>query len=467
VTTTSLAALRLYSDGFRANTEARFRDAVRLLEQAVALDSNFGMAWRTLGVALGNVGLAPERSRGALTRAFELRHRMPPREALHAEAYPYFSFLNDNRRASELYERLLVTWPDDQIALVNLGITYYRVGRPADAERLMARSVALYGAGLDFFWLASSQVALGRLAAAEATLAEWARRAAASPARMATAARLAREQQKLEQTFAHVDSLLRSQSADARAQGFAVARETYTLLGRMREAERGMLEQMEGYKRSGEVLGYLFRSLDLATSEAVLVGRPEAAVRRVQDALARHPLDSLPPGNRPYASIAGFFATAGRADLAQAMVNAFARMAPDGIRNANAWTPFTAALLALLRKDGRTALSSLDRAQELFGCLTCVDLQRGQAYELLSQPDSALRMYERVANTPSLGIEARQYQLPVALRRLGELYGERGNREKSLEYYGRFVDLWKDADPELQPLVTEARQAMARLAGER
>jgi tetratricopeptide (TPR) repeat protein len=467
VTTTSLAALRLYSDGFRANIETRPRDAVRLLEQAVALDSNFGMAWRTLGVALGNIGLDPARSRSALTRAFELRHRMPPREALHAEAYPYFSFLNDKRRAIALYERLLVTWPDDEIALANLAITYYRVRRPADAERLLARSVALYGAGLDFFWLANSQVALGRLAAAETTLAEWARRAAASPARMATVARLAREQQKLEQTFAHVDSLLSSQSADARGQGFIVARETYTLIGRLQEAERGMLQQMEGYERSGEVLGYLLRSLDLATSEAVLLGRPEDAVRRVQDALARHPPDSLPPPNRPYGNLAGFFAAAGRADLAQAMLSAFARVAPDSIRNANAWTPFTAALLALLRKDGRTALSSLDRAQELFGCLICVDLQRGQAYELLSQPDSAIRMYERVANTPSLGIEARQYQLPVALRRLGELYGERDDRERALEYYGRFVDLWKNADPELQPLVSEARERMARLVGER
>jgi hypothetical protein len=32
-----------------------------------------------------------------------------------------------------------------------------------------------------------------------------------------------------------------------------------------------------------------------------------------------------------------------------------------------------------------------------------------------------------------------------------------------MEYYGRFVELWKNADPELQPRVTEARKAMAEL----
>jgi hypothetical protein len=37
---------------------------------------------------------------------------------------------------------------------------------------------------------------------------------------------------------------------------------------------------------------------------------------------------------------------------------------------------------------------------------------------------------------------------------------------KALDYYGRFVDLWRDADPELQPQVEEIRQRIARLAQE-
>ena len=51
-------------------------------------------------------------------------------------------------------------------------------------------------------------------------------------------------------------------------------------------------------------------------------------------------------------------------------------------------------------------------------------------------------------------------------RRLGELYEQRGDREKALDYYGRFVELWKDADSDLQPLVRETKDRMARLAGE-
>jgi len=35
----------------------------------------------------------------------------------------------------------------------------------------------------------------------------------------------------------------------------------------------------------------------------------------------------------------------------------------------------------------------------------------------------------------------------ATLRRLGELHAARGDHAKAGEYYGRFVDLWKDADP--------------------
>jgi len=31
-------------------------------------------------------------------------------------------------------------------------------------------------------------------------------------------------------------------------------------------------------------------------------------------------------------------------------------------------------------------------------------------------------------------------------------------------YYAKFVELWKDADPDLQPRVTEVRKRLARLS---
>jgi hypothetical protein len=57
------------------------------------------------------------------------------------------------------------------------------------------------------------------------------------------------------------------------------------------------------------------------------------------------------------------------------------------------------------------------------------------------------------------------HAVAATLQRLGALYAARGDRAKAREYYGRFVDLWKDADPELQPLVVDARAALRQLSG--
>ena len=39
----------------------------------------------------------------------------------------------------------------------------------------------------------------------------------------------------------------------------------------------------------------------------------------------------------------------------------------------------------------------------------------------------------------------------------------RGDRERAISHLSRFVQLWKNADPELQPVVAEAKRHLARL----
>jgi len=48
-------------------------------------------------------------------------------------------------------------------------------------------------------------------------------------------------------------------------------------------------------------------------------------------------------------------------------------------------------------------------------------------------------------------------------KRLGELYEAKGDNQRAASNYLAFVELWKNADPELQPKVQEARQRLARL----
>ena len=64
------------------------------------------------------------------------------------------------------------------------------------------------------------------------------------------------------------------------------------------------------------------------------------------------------------------------------------------------------------------------------------------------------------------GTDGVAWNLPRALRRLGELYEEKGDRVRALDSYGKFVALWKDADPEFQSQVKDVKARMAKLAGE-
>jgi len=49
--------------------------------------------------------------------------------------------------------------------------------------------------------------------------------------------------------------------------------------------------------------------------------------------------------------------------------------------------------------------------------------------------------------------------------RVGKIQEELGEYDQARESYEYFVEAWKHADPELQPMVEEARQAMIRLRG--
>ena len=77
----------------------------------------------------------------------------------------------------------------------------------------------------------------------------------------------------------------------------------------------------------------------------------------------------------------------------------------------------------------------------------------GQLYQELGR----FRNAERVYRTHSILIH------PLVHRELGGVYEALDKYDKAREAYEYFVEYWNEADPELQPMVEEARQAIARL----
>jgi len=90
------------------------------------------------------------------------------------------------------------------------------------------------------------------------------------------------------------------------------------------------------------------------------------------------------------------------------------------------------------------------------------------AFERLAQPDSAAACLERITNDPAPAIQEsylRGILLPFAHRRLVMLYARTGHLEEAKLHWKIFTETVRTPDPDLQPLIAEARAALASAEG--
>ncbi|HSR16181.1 MAG TPA: tetratricopeptide repeat protein, partial [Gemmatimonadales bacterium] len=466
VTTPSLEALRLYTQAERAADRADYAESARLLNQAVALDSGFAMAWRKLAVVTNNMGGDPARKLEAAERAYRLRDRLSRREAEVATAY-YYDGINDRPEAIAAYERVLASWPDDASARNNLGSMYNEAGRPADAERVLrppvdsGTSIGVFYVNLAYTYLITDQPAR-----ADSVLARWEQAIPDSPERIRGSYMVAGGSGQYDRAAAAADSMIGADDLYWRVLGHFMKERVERVRGRLASAEREALEAMRGQEARGIASASIEVPLGLALADIQIRGRPDEATARVERALARQPLDSLTPINRPYGQLIGFYATAGDLPRARALAAEYQRLVPEVFRRGDGWGEWGLGRLA--RAEGRydEALVRFRKAHDLFGCRSCTAVDIGMTFDQQDQPDSALAAYEGVATLAGPLGEGRDQDLPMVYQRLGELYETRGDKARAVEYYSQLVDLWKDADPELQPRVAEIRKRIGQLAGE-
>jgi tetratricopeptide (TPR) repeat protein len=84
---------------------------------------------------------------------------------------------------------------------------------------------------------------------------------------------------------------------------------------------------------------------------------------------------------------------------------------------------------------------------------------RGEVLREVGRDREALAWY---AASGEAGLDQLAYLAPAHLRQ-AELYEKLGDKQKAAEHYGKFVELWKECDPELRPLVEGARRKAAAL----
>jgi tetratricopeptide (TPR) repeat protein len=196
------------------------------------------------------------------------------------------------------------------------------------------------------------------------------------------------------------------------------------------------------------------------------------AVRTLDAALAAEPMRMWPVDQRPYAQVATVYAVAGRADKARALLAEAEAAYAGNAALRSAMRPALSRAMGyaqLAENKPREALKSFWASDSLADgpaddCAACTAFVVGLAYDRANQPDSAIAEYQRFLTTPGGPTGQRNGDnLALAYKSLGRLYEDKGDRGNAATYYSKFVDLWKNADADLQPQVADVKKRLAHL----
>jgi tetratricopeptide (TPR) repeat protein len=478
VTTSSLEALRLYTTGVMAFDRRDFQEAIQSLEAAIAIDSTFGMAYRKLAVIYYNEGRNREDQFRLSTRTYELRTRLPEKERFLAEAWYHVAVMRDHEAALRAYRAMLERFPNDDTALNNSAVAALGLGRADEAARYARQGIRAAAAPTPSLFenLVVALTDAGRLDEAESALDSL---AAAVPDPVlsgihASMLRIARTGDYP----AELDSIdvLMGRATDAGVlRGLRYMRVRLAQnLGRLAEAER-LVRSAASATRSGSSPSLLLEEeVDGLISRLAATGDRDAVAARLDALLGRIPLSGLGALDRPYSMLAYLNAQLGRTDETRRLLDEQARLWPEPWVRRDFLRYMANGLAALADED---AAAAVERIREgipyrtgigVGTCGRCGAYELGLALRAAGDPAAAAQVLRDALERPG-ALETAQDFGTVALlwRLLGDVSETLGRTDDAIRAYERFLALWADADPELQPQVIEVRARVDRLLAAR
>ncbi|MEJ2185603.1 MAG: BTAD domain-containing putative transcriptional regulator [Gemmatimonadota bacterium] len=465
VTTASLPALRKYTMALRASAEFDTDRAIGLLEEAIALDTAFAMAYRKLGVALISRGIQTPRARWALEQALAHQDRLSDTER-YLVLGTYHGLLGDEAEAVSAYRNVLRLQPGNPTALNNLGALYLGDGDYAQAESAYVAAAA--GGHLPRAYLggASAQIQQGKLDAATSTIRHMLDVFPGNVAGLDFAARIA----ALRHDFAASDSAYAGMED---IPGWRVS--SYFYRG-MNAGTQGRIDDAQRWvdRALGEVRYPNFRVWNRtlrAYFDLEVLGRTEPAVQTVDEAVAATPPDAFQQEPVIYLTLSVFYALAGDAPRARELLGGLLA-ALDTMADSQSLPEVDAAngFIALAEHRPQAAIEHFRAATDRGMQPARYQAFLGRAFDLAGQPDSAIAAYTRYVTMPWLERDGHDFLLPTdpymlapVEERLAQLLDADGEDEAAMVHYARFVELWRHADPALQPRVERARLRLDQL----
>jgi tetratricopeptide (TPR) repeat protein len=482
VTTTSLDALRKYSEGARYHDVlADWPNAIARFREAVAIDSTFAMAWRKLGAALGNEGRPTSEVNAALEQAHRHRDHLSPNERDYEEAYYYTQGPGGDRaKGIALYEGLVRN--GDATAGVNLALAYLSRRNQTLAESTFAKSSQTGGArALALYEISWPQMNLGHWVQAESSANAAERAFPNNSTAPIVRAYLLYHAGALDSLQRYLDALRRSPRTDLRPEASFQAGNLALVQGRLKRGLSLLSESAAGAAAIGNVSNLVADTANAIRIELATLGESPRGADRLDAVLARSPIKGLAPDDRPYFSVARTFAGLGRPERARAVLAEYDRDVHDTtFRRVHEPKHHTAlGEIALAENKPSDAVSEFRKGDMApdgpsTSCEVCLQANLARAFDAAHQADSAIANYEKFLSTPygerldmplfeEFGDQTDPVYLAGVHRRLGELYEAKGDTARAVEQYRAFVEQWKNADPELQPRVAQVKRRLEAL----
>jgi len=452
VTTSSLEALKAFAMGNAEFEQSQELDSLKFYRRAVELDPNFAWVYARMGVIYSNAG-ENDKAIEATRRAYELRDRVSEREKLYITEHYYQTVTGEQDKEMETLELYGRTYPNDETPPNNLAVGYEMSGdfnkaiEPArDAVRVDPNSAGAWS-NLAYSYLGSNrpdeaqqtmQQALARFPDGEGL--HW---------------------------FSYILALTWGKSAEAdRELAWSKGRQIeYRLLEKQVGAE-----QEQGRLRLSEEITK--RLLDLEKNQ----GLNEAAEgdlgslaivqadfgicdRALQNAAS---LASSP--TRTATTVAGMvFATCGQGQKAEADAAKLSHEYPLNSFVQKSEIPQIRARADLQRANSAKAIDDLHVAEayELGFIEAGIPAYlRGLAYLRNKQGTEAAAEFRKVLDhRGALGPTPYMALSKLGLARASALTGDAA---KSRIAYQDFLNLWKDADPDI-PVLKQAKAEYAKL----
>jgi serine/threonine protein kinase/tetratricopeptide (TPR) repeat protein len=507
ITTSSPQAFKYYVEGRKFHHKGEYRKGIESMEKALALDPDFAMAYRSMAMSYYNLFLFSE-SKKYLQKAFELKDRLSDRERYLIEGEFYRDSETTYDKAIEAYNKLLELYPDDSIANTNLGILYLWIEQWDKAiERYL---IQIQGKDESFFPynnIAEAYRAKGMYEAARKVLEGYIQNIHESDQIREELSMNYLFQGEYEPALAEIEKAIHlnpdniwlrmmrgniyvcQQDFDKAEEDYSSALEekelglnlytrivlgtSYLLRGKFESGREHYRQGLDLAERLGDnwwrVCFHIWRAYSYLKSR-----QPEEVLKDCDAAwsIAPNSNDSLKWQRR-----ALYYR--GRAFLA---MNSFAeaQKAADGIEELvekgtnKKDIRYSQHLLGLIELKKKNYSKAIDHFTEAFSLLPYpnsitpftvdqANFAEGLASAFYESGDveRAREEYEKILTFPI----GRLYFGDIYARSLywlGRIYEEKGQKGKAIEFYEKFLTLWKDADPGL-PEVKDSRKRLTVL----